>query len=261
MATDPGDLYWTRPDLYDLMHADHVEDMRFLHEFASLQEDEPSVLELGCGTGRLLVPLLDAGATVVGLDSCPKMLRIARERLVEYGARATFVEGDMRQFDLQRSFDLVVVGLNTFMHLLSIGDQLATLDCIRRNLRPAGLVLIDLANPHVVNRDTPMAVLQHRFTKAAPLNAEDSVTLWSTTVIAPAAQLTNTTLFFDEVSETTGRLHRTVAEVTLRLIYRYELEHLFQRTGFSVRNIYGDYESGPYDDDSERMICVGTAHA
>jgi hypothetical protein len=128
-------------------------------------------------------------------------------------------------------------------------------------LRPAGLLLIDLANPHAVMRDTPFGVVQHRFTRRAPLNSDVSVTLWSTTVVATATQLTQTTLFFDEVSTNTGTLNRSVTDVYLRLIYRYELELLLNRAGFSVRNLYGDYESSPFEDDSERLICVGIAHA
>jgi SAM-dependent methyltransferase len=259
MSQESSDLYAMRPDLYDLMHADHVEDMRFLEEFAGLVGEEPQVLELGCGTGRLLVPLLDAGARVVGLDRSPEMLKVARERLAQYADRVKLVEGDMRHFELPNRFDLVVIGLNTFMHLLTTSDQLACLESIRRHLRPAGLLLLDLANPHAVMRETPLGVVQHRFTRPAPLNPDTTVTLWSTTFVANARQLTQTTLFFDEVASSTGTLQRSVTDVYLRLIYRYELELLLHRAGFSVRNLYGDYESSPFDDDSERLICVGIA--
>ncbi|MDB5073886.1 MAG: class SAM-dependent methyltransferase [Chloroflexi bacterium] len=261
MSRESSDLYVMRPDLYDIMHADHTEDMRFLEEFTGLLGDEPQVLELGCGTGRLLVPLLDAGATVVGLDRGAEMLKVARERLALYADRVTLVEGDMRHFDLHRTFDLVVIGLNTFMHMLTTADQLACLECIRRHLRPAGLVLLDLANPHAVLRDTPMGVVQHRFTRPAPLSPDTTVTLWSTTLVATARQLTQTSLFFDEAVSSSGQLRRSVTDVYLRLVYRYELELLLNRAGFSVRNLYGDYESSPFDDDSERLICVGIAHA
>jgi SAM-dependent methyltransferase len=261
MSADPEDLYSTRPDLYDLMHTDYVEDMRFLQELAGLLGDEPDVLELGSGTGRLLVPLLDAGSKVVGLDTGGQMLNIARERLALYSDRVTLVEGDMRKFELHRKFDLVVIGLNTFMHLMTTSDQLSALEAVHKHLRPAGLVLIDVVNPHTVLRDTPLTVVQHRFTKPVPLNPDLRVTLWSTTDVSTSDQLTHTTLFFDEVSVRTGNVRRSVMDVYLRLTYRYELEHLLTRTGFSVRSLYGDYGSGPYEDDSDRLICVGVALA
>jgi hypothetical protein len=61
------------------------------------------------------------------------------------------------------------------------------------------------------------------------------------------------------VAHGTGQLRRSASNVYLRLIYRYELELLLHRSGFSVRSLYGDYESSPFDDDSERLICVGIA--
>lgn len=254
-------LYANRPDLYDLMHAEVVDDMRFIHEFAATLGDAPEVLELGCGTGRLLTGLLDAGATVTGIDSEPSMLSVARERLAGYGSRVQLHQGDMRRFALHRRFDLAVVGLNTFMQLLVTRDQIECLSAIREHLRPGALLVLDLANPHTALRELPLGLLQHRFTRQPRPDGSETVTLWSVTAAAPARQIVQSTLFFDETEAQGGTLRRTVAEVTLRLIYRYELELLLARTGFSIRQLYGDYESTPYDDESDRLICVAAAFA
>jgi SAM-dependent methyltransferase len=261
IGTEPLDLYARRPDLYDLMHAEHVDDLRFLEEITASLGESPRVLELGCGTGRLLMPLLDAGARVVGLDRDGAMLEVARSRLALYGERVRLVEADMCGFRLDERFDLAVIGLNTFMHLLTQADQIACLEAIHRHLRPAGLLLLDLANPHTVVQETPLGVVQHRFTRPAPLDPGATVTLWSCTTMNVAEQMTQTVLFFDEVSGAGGRVQRTTAEVTLRLIYRYELDLLLARTGFAPRRLYGDYQSGPYEDGSERLICLAAALA
>jgi len=255
-AIDLNDLYATRPDLYDLMHADQVDDMRFMQEFVEVLGENPRVLELGCGTGRLLIPMLDAGATVVGLDREPAMIEVARRHMQAFGRRASIVEGDMRDFTLDGYFDLALIGLNTFMHLLTIKAQLECLTCIHRHLRPAGLLLLDLANPYAVTRDTPLGVVQHRLTRRTDTGV---TTLLSATTMAPAEQLAHTVLFFDETDRLSGQLRRSVSEVMLRLIYRFELELLLARAGFSIRHLYGDYESSPFDDESERLICVAAA--
>src|SRR5260370_28908880 len=117
-TTQPMDLYDARPDLYDVMHADHVDDMRLVQEYAGLEREGARVLELGCGTGRLMVPLLDAGMQVVGVDREAAMLEVARERLAPYGERAELVEGDMCRFSVPGLFDMALVGLNPFMQLL-----------------------------------------------------------------------------------------------------------------------------------------------
>ncbi|MGH2409587.1 MAG: hypothetical protein ACRDGS_04360, partial [Chloroflexota bacterium] len=102
---------------------------------------------------------------------------------------------------------------------------------------------------------------QHRFTKLGPREADTVTTLWSATMFNLTKQLAHTTLLFDEVDNRTGLFHRTSADIVLRLTYRYELEHLLARTGFTARTLYGDYESSPYEDDSERLICACTALA
>ncbi|HWE60206.1 MAG TPA: class I SAM-dependent methyltransferase [Chloroflexota bacterium] len=258
---DPHNLYATRPDLYDVMHREHVDDMRFIQEFVQLLGAAPQVLELGSGTGRLLTAMLDAGASVTGLDQEPAMVAVARERLRPFGDRARVITGDMRRFALQQRFDLVVLGLNTFMHMLTTADQLDCLQAIHAHVRPAGMLLIDLANPHSVLRDMPINVLQHRFTRPAGGDQPATVTLWSSAAIAVADQLVQSMLFFDEVDSASQTVRRTIAEITLRLLYRYELELLLTRTGFALRGLYGDYQSSPYDDESERLICVAAALA
>lgn len=260
-ATTPPTLYATRPDLYDLMHEEYVDDARFLEEFVPTLAPQPRVLELGCGTGRLLAALLGAGARVTGIDSEPSMLAVARERLPASGDRLQLVQGDMRRFSLGERFELAVIGLNTFMHLLDQREQLECLACIHAHLRPAGLLLIDLASPYTVLRDTPLGVLQHRFTRPSPGGRGGTTTLWSVANTAPSEQRAHDTLFFDEVDGESGTLRRTVVEVSLRLTYRYELELLLGRSGFAIRSLYGGYDSAPYEDESERLICLATALA
>ncbi len=256
------DLYHARPDLYDLMHEDQVEDVHFIRDYAATLVAGSRVLELGCGTGRLLLPLLEAGAAVTGLDREPVMLRAAADRLAAYGDRAKLIEGDMTRFDVAGDpFDLAIIGLNTFMHLLTIRRQLACLECIHRHLRPGGNLLLDLASPHAALRDTQQGVVLHRFSRALPASPDLLVTLWSSTVFSTAKQLAHTSLLFDEINGETGTLRRTVSDIVLRLIYRYELEHLLARTGFTTKVLYGDYESSPYEDESERLICIASALA
>ena len=190
------------------------------------------------------------------------MLKAAADRLATYGDRVQLIEGDMTRFEAPGDpFDLAIVGLNTFMHLLTIRQQLACLECVHRHLRPGGSLLIDLASPHAALRDTQQGVVLHRFSRALAASPNILVTLWSATVFSTAKQLAHTSLMFDEVDGETGTLRRIVSDIVLRLTYRYELEHLLARTGFTTRVLYGDYESSPYEDESERLICLAAALA
>lgn len=107
---------------------------------------EPPVLELGCGTGRVLVALARAGVAAVGLDLSEPMLRRARRRGA--GLRhVRWVRADMRDFRLPERFGLAVAPHRSFQHLLTDGDLRAALARVREHLRPGGRLAFNLFNP------------------------------------------------------------------------------------------------------------------
>lgn len=97
------------------------------------------VLEIGCGAGNLASWFAAAGYDYTGMDSAKPMLRIALRENPE----AHFLHGDMRQFTLRRKFDAVLVGGRTFTYMTSNEDVLSALRCIRRALRPKGVLVFD----------------------------------------------------------------------------------------------------------------------
>ena len=104
-----------------------------------------SVLEPGCGSGRMLEALANRGTEVVGLDLSPELVAIARSRL---GTAGDVVEGDMTDFDLGRTFHGAVCPINTLLHLTP--DELALhLRCVVRHLQPYSryLVQVGLLDP------------------------------------------------------------------------------------------------------------------
>jgi SAM-dependent methyltransferase len=103
------------------------------------------VLELGCGTGRVTLPIADAGAEVVGLDSSAAMLAIARRKRDDGNPR--WVEADMRDFDLAERFGLVMIPFRSFLHLLTPADQRACLARVREHLLPGGRFALNFFNP------------------------------------------------------------------------------------------------------------------
>jgi ubiquinone/menaquinone biosynthesis C-methylase UbiE len=125
------------------------QDVTFFVEMA--QHSAGPVLEIGCGTGRVLIPTAKAGIEIVGLDSSSSMLSVCRERLsrepAEVQSRVQLVQGDMRQFDLGRMFDLVTIPYRPFEHLITIEDQLSCLASIHRHLVRGGRLTLDVFNP------------------------------------------------------------------------------------------------------------------
>src|SRR5438132_5608848 len=145
-------------DLYD-----HVGPYRSRPDVAFFMSEAVNagspVLELGCGTGRVLIPTARAGVEIVGLDRSPGMLEECRRRLrqepEEVRARVELIQGDMCRFSLGRAFSLVTIPFRPFQHLVTVEDQLSCLDCIARHLAPEGMLILDLFNPSLdalVNR-------------------------------------------------------------------------------------------------------------
>ena len=108
------------------------------------------VLELGCGTGRVLIPIARAGVSIAGLDSSATMLSYCKAKLAAEPAyvqtKVELFESDMRAFDLQRKFALITIPFRPFQHLLTVEDQLACLASIRRHLERGGRLILDIFN-------------------------------------------------------------------------------------------------------------------
>src|SRR5215471_1368923 len=146
----PHDEYAAIADLYD-----HVGPYRALTDIGfyidAARESGGPVMELGCGTGRVLIPTARAGVAITGLDLSPAMLEVCRLKLAaepaEVQSRVHLVQASMTDFRVDRRFWLVTIPFRPFQHLLTVADQLACLACIRRHLAADGRLVFDLFNP------------------------------------------------------------------------------------------------------------------
>ncbi len=245
---------------YDLEYQSVTLDIEFYQEMARRVGANPRLLELACGSGRLVLPLARAGFRVTGLDYSAEMLKLARQRLSQESAavqgRVQLHQGDMRDFDLapNAQFDLILVALNSFQHLLTQPDQLACLQNIRRHLAPAGLFIVDVYNPEEKENYPADGRLEYNGSFANP-NSGGSVQVFLSTTAEPALQLRHYTYFYDETAPD-GVLRRSVAELDLRYIYRFEMELLLAAAGFAIEEFYGSHEFDEYGPGSNKLIYV-----
>jgi len=251
VALDAGyDDYPFVAELYD-----HVapyrdrQDVGFFLEMARASGGR--VLELGCGTGRILVPTAKAGMEIVGLDSSQSMLSVCAQKLRqeprEVQARAQLVRGNMREFLLDRRFSLVTLPFRPFQHLLTIEDQLACLAAVHAHLEECGRVAPDIFNPslpHLAEKvdigemlgAEPEFVMPdgRRVTRHHRIVARDL-----------AQQLQDVELIYDVVHPD-GRSERFVHRTRMRYLFRFEAEHLLARAGFRVEELYADHDKSPF---------------
>ena len=241
---------------YDQIHAELQEDIGFVLTFAARQNGP--LLELGCGTGRLLIPLARAGHQVTGVDSSPAMLQRAHRRLEEetatIKARLTLLEADMLALPGQQQYAAAILGYNTAMHL----NQAQLGRCLRQlkqRLLPGGQLLLDLANPHLVEATPPdRAVTLERVWQ----EPDEGVTVqqFASSWLDPMAQTLQISWWFDEVATSSGTVRRTVSPMLYHYFYLHQLTGILLENGFTVVDVLGSYQEEPFAEESERLLII-----
>lgn len=248
----PPDAYAEIVHLYDLEHDDFTDDVELLLELADIS-DGP-ILELGCGTGRVMQPLCDAGYEVVGIDSSGRMLEAAERRL-ESSENAHFVKGDMADFiDVTGGpFDLTIASLNSIMHLTSQDAQRAMMVSAWRSLMPGGRFVIDTLNPSVgqLNHLLNKTHLEGSWTTVD----NTAIDKWSHREPSEEAQIVDTLIWYDHLSAD-GEYKRVRTRFDLRYTYQSELTLLLELAGFGRVDWYGSYDLDPWYADADRIIAI-----
>jgi 2-polyprenyl-3-methyl-5-hydroxy-6-metoxy-1,4-benzoquinol methylase len=185
-------------------------------EAASLGQ---GVLELGCGTGRVTIPMAQAGVRVTGLDNAAPMLEIARRKAASAGVNVTWVESDMAAFRLEERFGLVTIPFRSFLLLLTVEAQKSCLACIREHLVEGGRLALNFFNPD------PALI-------AATGASEGDDQLYGPLIT------------------------RSERNLRMRYVFPDEMRGLLTSAGFQVEALYGWFDRRPFGDDSDEMVWV-----
>ena len=242
MTDDP---YASIADIYDFSYEDFTEDVEFYENLA--QSVDGPLLELGVGSGRVAVPLAEAGYQVTGIDTSGSMLAAAKARLKAAGKLKGSIEllaGDMTSFDLGRRFAMVFVAANTFQHLLTTEEQLACLRCAAAHLQPGGIFSMGVRSPASVSwEEADWAPVQLNWTRTDPVTG-DVIMKMAVEQPDPSRMVRRLTYIYDRVSKT-GAVKRSVFATELRHSTQAELALLLQQAGLRVTHVYGDYDLSP----------------
>ena len=199
------------------------------------------VLELGCGTGRTLLPIAAQGLACTGLDLSPAMLDQFRRK--PGAAAVTLTCARMESFDLGAArFPLIFSAFRAFQHLDTVEQQLACLARVRAHLAPGGLFAFDLFNPSLerMAKDSEPETLDLSFNyEGRPTRRYVSATR------DRVSQVIQITMRY--VEETGGGPPKeSIVQLSMRWFWRYEVEHLMHRAGFTDVTLYGDFDRSPF---------------
>jgi SAM-dependent methyltransferase len=246
-------------DLYDLVPAySNRRDLGFYMDLC--HSGGGKVLELGCGTGRLVLPMASAGLTIMGLDLSEHMLAKCREKVSalpqEVQDRIRLVRANMTDFRLNDLFDTIIIPFRPFQHLLSVDDQLACLRCVNAHLEPGGRLAFDCFQVNLQKITDPRRMEE---TEDLPeFELPDGRRMRRCNRIAathPAQQVNDVEIIY-YLTDATGKTERLVQGFPFRYFFRYEVEHLLARVGFEVKELYGDFDQSPLGDESPEMIFI-----
>lgn len=220
-----------------------------------------AVLELGCGTGRVLIPIARDGHTIAGVDGSAEMLAQCSAKLdaepADVRARVSLQQADVRHFELGTTFPLAIVPFRVMQQLVTVEDQLAFLAAAARHTAAGGRLVFDVFNPsfsRMVERDDA----EHEDTPAQRL-ADGRVLrrTYRMPRVRWVDQVTEVELVYYVSSSSGSPPERHVQSFEMRWFVQAELRHLLARSGFRIDAIYGNFDRSPLTDSSpEQVVCA-----
>ena len=238
-------------EYYDYDH-DISFDIPFYIDYA--HQCQSPILELASGTGRLVISLAKAGFDVYGVDLSDNMLEVCRKAIHEqpFEQRVHLFTADMAHFDLARKdFHLAYIALRSFMHLLSMEEQLACVQRVYNHLQPQGQFIISVIAPDKEKLDRRPS---NEFTVQREFDLPNGHHVQRKERLVQhdrANQVRHFEFKFEEFNSTGRLVRERVVPLKTRYIFRQELQIYLETAGFQIVNIYRDYNKTPYDGTGE----------
>jgi SAM-dependent methyltransferase len=253
-STPPGEPSpFDDGELYDILCQGFDYGIEFYVGLA--RETKGPVLEIACGTGRVLLQVLEAGIDADGLDLFEPMLATARRKAAALRLSPNLYRGDMADFQMPRRYSLVTITFNAFCHMLTTEDQLRCLECIRRHLLPGGMLAFDGAFPSLAWIGAPQDQRELEGETKHPRTGQ-TIRCYDIRSFDRVAQLqrSRNEVELDEADGTTRIIQRS--EFLVRWTYKAEMELLLRAAGFARYEICGGFDRRPLTQETDQMVVL-----
>ena len=242
-------------DIYDSVYSYVREDIPFYVEETRLAGGP--VLELGCGTGRVAIPIAQAGVDIVGLDSSVAMVDVARRKMRRIGGSGslTLVHADMRDFSLEQRFSLAIIPFRGLLSLLTVEDQVRTLHNIKGHLHPGGKLIFNIFVPDL-NMLVQEGDVAYHFRDVTDPETGARLVLWHQSRYDNCNQIINARTIIEELDGEGAVTRRLYRDFQLRYVHRWEMHHLLRLCGYEILDLFGDFDRTPFHETSTEMVWV-----
>lgn len=236
------DEIYNDPDLYDAEFSSRLDDIVFYCEV--LQERSGSILEIGCGSGRLTIPIAQLDKDITGLDLVPRMIEQARLSAEKAGLEIPFLVGDCRSFDLNKRFDTIICAANTAQHLLTDAEIEKMLTCTLAHADPESALYLEVFNPN----PTRLTSSDWHHKKSFTLD-DKKIEVWCKSSYMSCTQVLDFSYSYRSSGE---EFHKK--EISIRCFPQAHLSELIESSGWIVEDCYGDYGLSVFRQDSPLQI-------
>ncbi|UTR10470.1 class I SAM-dependent methyltransferase [Evansella sp. LMS18] len=242
---------YNNPALYDYENDGIREDINFLMKHAAATEG--TIIELACGTGRVTVPLAEAGFQLAGVDIHKGMLDEAKGKSVNLPI--TWLEQDCTHLQLTLKSRLIYMAGNSFQHFLTNEDQDKLLKEVNKHLEDEGLFIFDTRFPSADELLAPENQEEHWRTYEDPKEGK-RVEVYTITSYDQTSQLQRNTMIRRMMDEDGTVVRERQSDITLRYVFPKEMERLLSSAGFEILESYGNWKETPLTDKSTQMVFV-----
>jgi SAM-dependent methyltransferase len=201
----------------------------------------PSILDAGCGPGRIAVELASRGARVTGVDLIKPFLEAARDTASDEGVVLELEQADLRAYVRPEAFDAAVSLYTSFGYCDTIEEDMQILKNIASSLKPSGWFILEMTGREIAVRD---------FTEGEWFERGGFTVLTEFSVVGAWEGLRSRWMLIDENG------NRSDHEYVQRLYSAIELKRLLLASGFGSVEIYGDFDFSPYNEKARTMVLV-----
>lgn len=231
---------------YDLIYSGYKEDIEFY--VGEAKKAKGRVLEIAFGTGRIYLEMLREGIDACGIDVSENMIKFLEDKAGKIGLVSNIKKADMKDFKFKNKFSLITIPFRSFLHNLTTGEQLQTLECVRKHLKKDGRLILNFFYP-----DPELIAKTYNKIVRTPIHSDGNNYV-----------LLNKSYFLDEsdqivVSHQTLKKNKKIIwrdKLKLALIYKREFELLLRLAGFSNWKLYGGFNYEPHESYKQEMVWI-----